>query len=102
MTIYHFHTKFSKHHTPYVPYRFDLDKPYFITPNGAGDGWDIHQLKDDGVTPEKTARAASLEEKHAFLEAWHNHRGILDGHYIMQSVSEEVFPDDIETAQEVH
>jgi hypothetical protein len=27
---------------------------------------------------------------------------ILDGHYIMQSVSEEVFPDDIETAKEVH
>ena len=27
---------------------------------------------------------------------------LLDDHYIMQSVSEEVFPDDIETAKEVH
>jgi hypothetical protein len=27
---------------------------------------------------------------------------LLDGHYIVQSVSEEVFPDDIENAKEVH
>lgn len=108
--VYHFHTKFSKRHTSYVPYRFDLDKPYQITPNG--DLWDIHQLKDDGVTYEKTARAATREEADAFIYAHRVHSGAIDpstpntdmlgGHLIFQSISQEVFPEDLETAKEIH
>jgi hypothetical protein len=73
-TYYYFHTKFTRHHRKYVPYRFDLDMPYLVTANASGDGWDIHELAEDGVTKRLSARAANQEEREAFEKAWHEHR----------------------------
>lgn len=66
------------------------------------------------TTPNETASPFELHDfAHELMPQWQGDTctgypspdedtAILDGHYIMQSASEEVFPDDIETAKEVH